>query len=125
MTTSWADAGLYNLKSLRQDFSKGLGGFSVQFEGCTLGCHFTWRDIINNPFTFMFVGAPLEMCRSYDLIFKKCGSLQTTYHHFINYYNHCKGDVKVSLSLYNSYLARRSAILDKNLMMLTRRQTSP
>ena len=105
MATTGAAAGLYNLKTFKQDFSKGLGGFAVEFEGCSIGCHFIWRDIINNPSAFMFFGAPLEMCRSCDLIFKNCETLEAIYHRFINYYDHCEGDVESCLCLYNSYLA--------------------
>mmetsp|Transcript_19925 Transcript_19925/g.34285 ORF Transcript_19925/g.34285 Transcript_19925/m.34285 type:complete len:106 (-) Transcript_19925:685-1002(-) len=67
-----------------------------------------------HPSTFMFFGAPLQMSRSYDLLFKNAEAFKTIHHRFTTYYQHFEGEVEASLCLYNSYLAKRCAIFEKN-----------
>ena len=105
----------YTLKRFKQDVNGGIGGFKVNFGSCDACHHFTWRQILNFPSSFMFFGAPLTHCRSFDNIFKDLNTFESIHQRFILYYDHVEGDVEATLTLFNSYLARKCAVAETKL----------
>ena len=59
------------------------------------------------------------------LFSKMSAPIDTLHHHFIAYYNHFEGDVKVCLCLYNSYLAQRIAILESTAAKIYKKTKKP
>ena len=104
---------IYNVSQFKDDVLSGHKGFDVVFDGTGGKHNFTWKQVLLNPTEFMFFGPPLTMSRSYDRIFKDINNFTTLHHRFVNYYRHFIGDVTACLSLYNSYLTRRMAIMEK------------
>jgi len=105
---------MYTKKAFEKDFDNGNGGFQVGFPGAGVVHDFNWKQLANNPSAIMFFGPPLNMSRSYDLIFKNIETLNSLHQRFVLYYNHFEGDVEACLCLYNSYLAKRMAILESD-----------
>ena len=68
--TSGVSRGAYSEARFQNDFKDGNGGLHVRFNGTSFVSHFNWKQVINNPSTFMFFGAPFSINRSYDIIFK-------------------------------------------------------
>ena len=113
--TKLSVAGLYTDARFRADVKEGIGGFKVTFDGCDARHHFNWRQILRNPSSFMFFGAPLSMCRSFDNVFKSLNTSESLNNRFVLYYDHVEGDVEASVSLYNSYMARKCKVLENKL----------
>ncbi len=113
LVTKGATAGLYTKAQFKQDISCGNRGFSVQFDQFDVVHHFNWRQILCSPLSIMFFSASLTTCRSFDRIFKDITTLQSLHWQLILYYDHVKGDVEASLSLFNTYIMRKAVILHK------------
>jgi hypothetical protein len=105
----------YKETTFQANVTGGRAGFKFKFDGFEIDPHITWREVLNNPSTCMFFGAPVSMSRLYDLIFKNAETFQAVHHCFINYYNHFEGGVEASLCLLNSYIAARASVLEKKL----------
>ena len=82
---------------------------SEDLDGLTLD----WRDIVENPSSFMFFGAPLSSNRAFDSIFKKLSTASTMHRRFLGHYAEHEGDVVSCLALLDAYTFRRLAVLQK------------
>ena len=103
------------MSRFESDFANRRGGIGVKFDGTNECHHFLWNTILDYPSTFLFFGAPLSQCRSFDSIFNDCKSTSTIHHRFLAYYHEFEGDVQACLALYNAYLHKRSYILAQNV----------
>ena len=97
------------------DVESGQEGFKVRFDGTEYDQHVNWKWIINNPSSLMIFGPPREVNRSFDDIFIHVKGIQGLHQRFLAYYDEFEGDVKACLSLYNSYLASRLVLADKQM----------
>ena len=97
-------------------------GIRIKFDGTDESHHFLWDTVIDFPTTFMFFGALLTQCRSFDSIFQDCRSISTVHHHSICYYCEFEGDVQACLALYNAYQHRHAYIFVLQVGRLQRGQ---
>ena len=92
----------YTLKDFENDFSGGHAGFSVVASGCNGCLTFTWKEVTNNPTSFMFFRAP-SSARCFDVVFKDVTVLNKLHHRFLQFYDEFEGDAVACLALHNSY----------------------
>ena len=110
----------YSMSRFESDFANRRGGIGVMFDGTNECHHFLWNTILHYPSSFLFVGASLSRCRSFDSIFNDCRPLSNIHHRFLSYYHEFEGDVQACLALYNTYLHKRSYILAQQVGKLKR-----
>ena len=104
----------YILKDFQNDFSGGHAGFSAAASDCNGCLTFTWKEVANNPTSFMFFGAP-SSARCYAVVFKDVTDTNKPHHMFLKFYDEFEGDDVACLALHNSYvMARLTAVENKS-----------
>ena len=106
-----AISNLYSQSMFVKDWENNTGWIRVKFDGTNISHSFSWKKIVNNPFTFMFFGAPLTRTRNFDSIFRGISSTATLHHRFMCYWKEVEGDVIASHALLNSYQSYRLGVM--------------
>ena len=63
------------------------------------------------------------MCRSFNSVFKDINTLPLLHNSFFSNYDHIENDVELSLTLFNAYLNKRCAIMEKEIQNKERQLT--
>ena len=101
-----------HLKDFENGFSGGHAGFSVAASGCNGCLTITWKEVANNPTSFMFFGAP-SSARCYNVVFKDVTNTNKFHHRFLQFYDEFEGDSVACLALHNSYVMAQLAAVGK------------
>ena len=80
--TSGGSSG-YTLKDFENDVSGGHAGFSVAAQGYNRCRTFTWKEVANNPTSFISFGAAPSSARCYDVVFKDVTDTNKLHHGFL------------------------------------------
>ena len=109
---------MYSQASFEENFWNKNGGFHFKFdrfEEDNEGKHINWLSLVDSPSTFMFFVVPLSTVRHFDAIFNNLNNDDKLHHRFIKHFSEFAGDVVSCSALYNAYLLRENAILQRLL----------